>query len=68
MNTLVKIINPAGVKLNKNESISLENVNWKNKVSKYQHAIFFMSKIGKITKKVFIYVYFMIFIINLHFI
>lgn len=51
MNALVKIINPAGVKLNKNESISLENENLKNKVSKYQHATFFMSKIGKITKK-----------------
>ncbi|KAL4141486.1 hypothetical protein QTP88_004117 [Uroleucon formosanum] len=46
MNALVKIINPAGVKLNKNESISLENENLKNKVSKYQHATFFMSKIG----------------------
>jgi len=51
MNALVKVINPAGVKLNKNESISLENVNLKNKVSKYQHATFFMSKIGKIKKK-----------------
>jgi len=51
MKTLVKIINPTEVKSNKNESISLDNVNLKSKVSKYQHATFFMSKIGKITKK-----------------
>jgi len=60
MNALVKIINPAGVKSNKNESISLDNVNLKNKVAKYQHATLFMSKIGKITKKVFINVNFII--------
>jgi len=54
MKALVKIINPTGVKLNKNESISLDSVNLKSKVSKYQHATLFMSKIGKITKKVFI--------------
>jgi len=60
MNALVKIINPAGVKLNKNESISLKNVNLKNKMSKYQCATLFMSKIGKITKKVFICINFII--------
>lgn len=47
---MVKIINPAGVKLNKNETISLETLNLKSKVSKYHHATFFMSKIGKVTK------------------
>lgn len=60
MNALVKIINPAGVKLNKNESISLDSVNLKCKESKYQHATLFMSKIGKITKKLFIEVDFVI--------
>jgi len=60
MNALVKIINPVGVKLNKNENISFKSVNLKSKESKYQHATLFMSKIGKITKKVFIDVSFII--------
>lgn len=48
MKALVKIINPAGLKLHKNESISLKNINLKCKISKYHQVTFFMSKIGKL--------------------
>lgn len=51
--TLIKIINPSGLKLIKNEEISLEHVNLKSKISKYHQATYFMSKIGKTTNNVF---------------
>lgn len=47
MNSLIKYINPTEVKLNANEEITFENVNFKNKISKYHQATFFMSKIGE---------------------
>lgn len=47
MDKLIKVINPAGVKSNNNENISLKDVNFKCKLSKYHQVTFFMSKIGK---------------------
>lgn len=55
MNSLVKSINPADVKLNENEKITFENVNFKNKISKYHQATFFMSKLGIIILNIFQY-------------
>lgn len=55
MNSLVKLINPTNIKLNENEKITFENVNFKNKISKYHQVTFFMSKIGEIILNIFQY-------------
>jgi len=57
LNSLIKIINPAGLKLNKIEDISLASVNLKNKMSKYHHATLFMSNIGNSLINVLIYIF-----------